>query len=94
MVCGKNCHKTGVGEKSGFMITMENFSPENRDVKIGYSTYRICLNEDGKWFISESHNSPDSWYRTRSFYSDNLQEVIDKINSFTKEGEVYNVRRG
>jgi len=72
---------------------MENFSEDNRTVKIGCSTYRICRSEDGKWYIHESHNSENTWYRTKGFYSDDLQATINKINSFTKEGEVYDSRR-
>lgn len=76
------------------MITLENFNEFNRDRKIGNSQYRIC-NKDrdkGKWYIHESFNDGDEWSRANYFYTDSLQEVIDKLNSFTKEKEVISLR--
>lgn len=76
------------------MITLENFNEYNRDRKIGNSLYRICnTNGDkGKWYIHECFNDGDEWCRANYFYLDSLQEVIDKLNSFTKEKEVISLR--
>lgn len=69
-------------------ITKENFTQSNRDKKIGHSQYRICQNEKGKWYILETYNDGVEWIMTRGCYSDDLQDVIDKINSFKTEKEI------
>lgn len=81
------------------MITLGNFSPENRDRYIGNSLYRICntdpRNGKGKWFIHEIFNDGSSFCcASDNCASDNLQEVINRINSFTKEGEITSVAFG
>lgn len=79
-------------------ITIENFSANNRDRKIGNSLYRICnidgVNGKGKWYIHEIYNDGKEWAHSNNFYSDSLEEVINKINSFTKEKEVIDFRLG
>lgn len=76
------------------MITLENFSEYNRDRKIGNSQYRICNTDrdKGKWYIHENFNDGDEWCRANYFYTDSLQAVIDKLNSFTKEKEVISLK--
>lgn len=78
------------------MITLENFSSTNRDRHIGNSLYRICNTEPqngkGKWYIHEIYNDGSSWgSASDEFVSDDLQKVIDKINSFTEEREICSV---
>lgn len=80
----------------GKMITLENFSPSNRDRRIGNSLYRICNTEPqngkGKWYIHEIYNDGYSLCFARDkLASDDLQNVIDKINSFTEEGVITSV---
>lgn len=72
-------------------IKMEDFGPDNRDRKIGDSLYRICRNErTKKWYIHEGYNNLDSgeWAIANDFYEDDLEKVIARVNSFTKEKEV------
>ncbi len=80
------------------MITLDNFSPDNRDRHIGNSLYRICNTETrpekGKWYIHECFNDGVEWSRANYFYSDDLQTVIDIINGFTKEKEIVSIRFG
>ena len=75
-----------------YMITLENFNENNRERRIGNSLYRICntdtKNTTGKWYINETYNDGSDWCRHNYYFSDNLSEVIDKINSFTKEKEI------
>lgn len=76
-------------------ITMENFGEYNRDRKIGNSLYRICNTKTvgkGKWYILEVYNDGTEWATNKAFYCDKLQEVIDKINSFTKEKEIISLK--
>lgn len=73
-------------------ITIENFSEQNRDRHIGNSLYRICKNDKGFWYIHECYNDGNEWSRSNNFYNKNLAEVIEKINSFTKEKEVISLR--
>ena len=77
-------------------ITVENFSADNRDRRIGNSLYRICntdgVNGKGKWYIHEAYNDGQEWCRNNNFYSDSLEETIARINSFTKEKEVIALR--
>lgn len=77
-------------------ITLENFSSDNRDRHIGNSLYRICNTNaktgKGKWYIHEGFNDGTEWCRANYFCNDDLQTVIDKINSFTKEKEVISAR--
>lgn len=79
-------------------ITIENFSEDNRDRHIGNSLYRICNTDvrsgKGKWYIHECFNDGSVWCRANYFLDDDLQNVIDKINSFTKEKEVISARMG
>lgn len=79
-------------------ITMENFNEYNRDRKIGNSLYRICntdgANGKGKWYIHEAYNDGTEWVRSNNYYSDSLDETIDRINSFTEEKEVVALRFG
>lgn len=77
-------------------ITMENFSEWNRDRIIGHSQYRICRNKDGYWYIQESFNNVydggNEWCVSNNFYTKELKELIEKINSFTKEKEVISLK--
>lgn len=74
-------------------ITIENFSPFNRDRKIGNSLYRICReNNNGKWYIHETYNDGVDWCGNDAYFTDDLQEVIDKMNSFVTEKEVVSLR--
>ena len=78
------------------MITLENFGEFKRERLIGHSQYRICNTEPekgtGKWYIHESFNNGKEWVANNGYYSDSLQEVIEKINSFGKEKEVISLR--
>ena len=78
------------------MITIGDFSEHNRDRIIGKSLYRICRTEDEykKWYIHETYNDGIEWACNNAFYSYDLQETINKINSFTKEREVVSLRFG
>lgn len=68
------------------MITLENFSEQNRDRRIGNSLYRICKAESGgKWYIHEEYADETGWSSGDFFYSHDLNYVIDKINSFSRE---------
>lgn len=79
-------------------ITIEIFSQNNRDRKIGNSLYRICntdgANGKGKWYIHEAYNDGQEWVCSNNYYSNSLEETIDRINSFTKEKEVIALRFG
>lgn len=70
------------------MITLKNFSELNRDRKIGNSLYRICKTNKGKWYIHETYNDGDEWAGHNFYYSNSLQFVIDKLNSFKKQKEI------
>lgn len=73
------------------MITIDNFSSNNRTRQIGNSLYIICRVEDtsGNWYIHETYNDNGKDFSTANdFHSDSLQFVIDKINTFTKENEL------
>lgn len=81
--------------KEDEMITINNFSEHNRDIKIGNSLYRICCTENKKmWYIHEVYNDGNEFATANAYHSENLQEVIDKINSFTTEKEVVSLRLG
>lgn len=69
-------------------ITMENFSPENRDRIIGNSLYRVCRNERGLWYISEHYSTFDTWAWRHGYFSRDLKKVLAKLNSFRKELEI------
>jgi hypothetical protein len=72
-------------------ITLDTFSEHNRDRHIGNSLYRICRNEDtGKWYIHERYNDGTYWGISNGYFSESLEDVINKINSFTVEKEVIN----
>ncbi len=79
-------------------ITLENFSADNRDRHIGNSLYRICntdaRNGTGKWFIHECFNDGQEFSGAHYFYNDDLQTVIDIINSFSKEKEIVSILFG
>lgn len=84
----------GVGGRQ--MITLGNFSAENRDRHIGNSLYRICNTEprngNGKWYIHEFYNDGSTWSgASDDFVSNDLQAVIDRINSFKKEREIVSI---
>ncbi len=74
------------------LLTMETFSEENRDRRIGHSLYRICRTrrKPYRWYIHEGYNDIENghWARSNGFFTESLQEAIDKINSFTKEKQV------
>lgn len=70
------------------IITMENFGQYNRDRKIGNSTYRICRNGAGNWYIHEMYNDGTDWAIANGFTNKDLSVVIGTVNSFTKEREV------
>lgn len=80
------------------IITPETFSEENRDRRIGNSTYRICRQQHGKkrWYIREGFNDLEKghWAQGHGFFTDSLQEAIDTINGFTREREVIDRKRG
>lgn len=73
-------------------ITMENFGENNRDRKIGNSTYRICRNDVGNWYIHEMYNDGTEWAIANGFTNKDLSAVIDTINGFTKEREVVSLQ--
>ena len=76
------------------MITLQNFSANNRDRKIGNSLYRICRENDdkGKWYIHEIYHDAREWVGNNAHYSNELKEVIEQLKSFTKEKEVVSLR--
>lgn len=71
-------------------ITLKNFSATNRDRHIGNSMYRICRENDdsGQWYIHETFGDGIGFTGNNAYYSNSLQIVIDKLNSFTKEREI------
>lgn len=72
-------------------ITIENFGEHNRDRHIGNSLYRICKSDKGQWYIHETYSDKNEWSGYNHYYSDDLQFVIDKLNSFTKEKELISI---
>ena len=71
------------------MLTIENFSPTNRDKIIGNSLYRICKNDDtGKWYIHELYGDQNGFAGYNAYFDDDLQKVIDIFNNITKEREI------
>lgn len=78
------------------MLTIETFSPENRDKQIGYSQYRISADEPGEkddphnWYISEHYNNPETgeWAQARTRKTTSLKEAIDWLNGISKEREI------
>ena len=78
------------------MLTVQTFSPENRDKQIGHSQYRISADESGgknalhNWYISERYNNQETgewaWARTRTTTS--LKKIIDWFNGITEEREI------
>ena len=71
------------------MITLENFSETNRSRTIGNSLYRICkADKGGKWYIHEVYNNGAEWAGNNAYRNEDLQEVINILNSFTKEKEI------
>ena len=86
--------KAGETMKDDEKITLENFGAHNRSRIIGNSLYRICKAENiskNLWYIFESYNkrghAVDSAMH-RGYHNENLQAVIDILNSFAKEKEV------
>lgn len=76
------------------IITLQNFDSHNRDRWIGNSLYRICRENDdsGKWYIYECYTDGSQCIDYKGYYYDDLKDVIDKLNSFTKEKEVVSLR--
>lgn len=77
------------------MLTLENFSEDNRTKRIGNSQYRIAtdhyIGPGTIWYISEcynDYNGTGEWARSRGCFSTNLQKVIDRFNSITVEKEI------
>lgn len=72
------------------MLTMETFSPENREKRIGDSLYRICRESEHpfKWYIAEHINTPDTWSQARGCFRDSLEDVIKEFNSISEEKEL------
>lgn len=75
-------------------ITLENFGEHNRDRRIGNSTYRICRNDAGNWYIHEMYNNGTDWAVSNGFTNKELSVVINIINSFTKEREIVSLHLG
>lgn len=69
-------------------ISIYNFFKYNRDRIIGNSLYRICRNTAGKWYILEIYNSEDAFSVGKGYFTDDLQSIIDRLNSFSKEREI------
>ncbi len=69
-------------------ITIDNFDTDNRRRQIGHSIYQICRTQENKWYILENYNDGKIFSRGRGYYSDDLQYVIDILNSFAKEREI------
>ena len=69
------------------MITVENFSPTNREKVIGDSLYRICqFDYFGTWYIFEVYTTTGGAFATaRSYARHDPKEVIDAFNSITTE---------
>ena len=78
------------------MLTVQTFSPENRDKQIGHSQYRISADEPRgknaphKWYISERYNNQETgeWVWTRTRTTTSLKEVIEWFNGISKEREI------
>lgn len=72
-------------------LTLDNFSETNREVKIGHSTYRVCKNGNGMWYVYEVHNNPETevFAMAHGFYRETLEEVLEIVNGFKKEFEVF-----
>lgn len=72
------------------VITLETFSENNRDRVIGNSLYRIIPNpKRRKWQVFEIYSNNSSYaqaYSDETF--DELKEVIDYLNSLSKEREL------
>lgn len=78
-------------------ITLEEFSPYHRTRVIGNSQYRICKEDFGEkmWYILETYSdTAKGWGIGRAYYTKSLKDVIAIINSFTKEGEILDLKRG
>lgn len=69
------------------MITVENFSPTNREKVIGDSLYRICqFDYVGTWYIFELYTTTGGAFaRAQSDARHDLEGVIDAFNSITTE---------
>ena len=77
------------------MLTLENFSENNRTKVIGKSMYRIATDRytgpDSLWYIYECYNDckgTGEWAHSRSCYTNDLQKIIDIFNSLTTEKEI------
>lgn len=67
------------------MITLENFSENNRTKVIGKSLYRICK-EDDMWFIHEHQSSKEVFATSNAFFTKSLEKVICLFNKISSEG--------
>lgn len=73
------------------MITLENFSKDNRSKVIQNSLYRICQDRYTKfWYIFEIFNDlqGDMCMGYDDFRSKNLVDVIDRFNNIKSEKEI------
>jgi len=77
------------------MLTLETFSPDNRDRQIGDSHYRICKEYEApfKWYISEHRNTGDEWAQGRGCFRGSLEDVIKEFNSLSREREIIDRKR-
>ena len=68
------------------IITLENFSENNRSKIIGNSLYRICRNEERKWYVFEIYNTGDGNIRIgHNCEFEELNAVIDYFNCIDDE---------
>lgn len=71
-------------------ITLENLAPDNCEWRIGNSLYRVCIDENTKqWYLSEIYNDGFSFAYAKSFYTYDLKKLLDTLNSFSGEREVF-----
>lgn len=68
------------------MITLENFSKDNRSKIIGDRLYRIYQEKDTKtWGIVEIFNDKTTFSISHDYFSKNIAEVIHAFNNIKSE---------
>lgn len=76
-------------------ITLENFSPNNREKTVGNSLYRVCIDSSTKkWYLFEFYSDGVNFAYAKGFFTYDLGKLLELLDGFTREREVLEHCRG
>lgn len=75
------------------IITLEHLSENNRSIKRGNATYKICAYMGDVWYILALYNNGSDYGQARSKQIPKTEDVISAINSIKTDSIFDEIKR-